>query len=89
MNGRLWVCVMAGVLVAHLALIVIIANVRNLGRPAPKPAGPAFMSSTLTFVDQQGRKIRERSEYTVSTELVNEAALKKLAPAPVGSTDGR
>jgi hypothetical protein len=84
MNSRLWLCVMTGVLVAHVALLVIIANVRNLGKPAPRPSEPNFMTSTLTVVDATGRKVRERSEYTVSTQLADEATLKKLPP-PAGA----
>jgi hypothetical protein len=71
---------MSGVLVAHVALLVIIANVRNLGKPNPRPVEPTFVTSTLTVVDEKGRKLRERSEYTVSTRLADEATLKKLPP---------
>lgn len=88
MNGRLWLCVMSGVLVAHLALLVIIANVRNLGKPAPRRSEPNFMTSTLTVVDENGRRLRERSEYTVTTQLADEATLKKLPP-PAGTASAQ
>ena len=84
MNAKLWACVLAGVLVAHLAVIVIMDNVRALRKPQPhaKPAEPTFFTSTTTFTDAEGRKVKEFSEYTVSTELAGEATLKKLPPAP-------
>jgi hypothetical protein len=85
MNGRLWFCVLCGVAVAHVAVLVIIANVRNLQHPPAKPAEPTFMTSTITVVDEQGRKLRERSEYTVSTRLADDATLKKLPPPPAAT----
>jgi len=88
MNAKLWACVVAGVLVVHVALLVIIDNVRKLRNPhaEPKPAEPTFFTSTTTVVDAQGRKVRESSEFTVTTQLADEATLKKLPPAPKGDT---
>ena len=87
MNAKLWVCVIVGVLVAHLALLVVIHNVRNLREPKPevKVAEPNFFTSTTTTVDPKGRKMKEVSEFTVSTEMANEATLKNLPPPPSAS----
>ena len=84
MNAKLWACVITGVLVAHLALIVIIDNVRTLRKPHPQTTAPEpnFFTTTTTFTDAEGRKVKEFSEYTVSTELADEATLKKLTPPP-------
>ena len=84
MNARLWACVIVGVLVAHLALLVIIDNVRTLRKPKAevKVVEPNFFTSTTTFVDPEGRKMKEVSEFTVSTEMAGEATLKKLPPPP-------
>lgn len=85
MNARLWGCVIVGVLVAHLALLVVIDNVRNLRKPKAevKVAEPNFFTATTTLTDPEGRKMEERSEFTVSTEMADEATLKKLPPPPV------
>lgn len=89
MNAKLWACVIVGVLVAHLALLVIIDNVRTLRKPQPqaKIIEPNFFTSTTTVVDPQGKKVKEFSEFTVSTELADEATLKKLPPpsGPAGN----
>ena len=87
MNAKLWVCVFVGVLVAHLAVLFIIVNVRTLRnqQPQTKIVEPTFFTSTTTFTDAQGQKVKEFSEYTVSTELAGEAALKKLPPPPSGA----
>ena len=84
MNAKLWACVIVGVLVAHLALLVVIDNVRNLRKPKAevKVVEPNFFTTTTTLVDTDGRKMKESSEFTVSTEMADEATLKKLPPPP-------
>ena len=84
MNAKLWACVIAGVLVAHLALLVIIDNVRALRNPQPraKVVEPNFFTSTITFHDAEGRKVKEISEFTVSTEFADDAMLNRLPPPP-------
>jgi hypothetical protein len=81
-NAKLWVCVLAGVLIAHLALLFIIDHLRTMGQPLPRVIEPTFTTSTITYVDTEGRKVQVVREYTVSTELADEATLAKLPPAP-------
>ena len=85
MNGRLWACVLTGVLVAHLALIYIIHHIRASDRPLPRRTEPNFESRTVTFVDAQGRKVKESSEFTVTTKLADEAMVRQ-PPAPDAAT---
>ena len=82
MNGKLWACVITGVLVAHLALLVIISNVRSFRNPRPqvKVVEPNFFTNTTTFTDPLGRTVNEVSEFTVTTEFASEATLEKLPP---------
>ncbi len=82
MNGKLWACVIAGVLLAHFAVLHIIDQWRQLGKPLPPPNDPTFTTSTITYVDEHGRPVKVIREYTVSTELADEATLKKLPPPP-------
>ena len=87
MNARLWACVIVGVLVAHLALLVVIDNVRNLRKPKAevKVVEPNFFTTTTTLTDPEGRKMKEISEFTVSTEMADDATLKALPPPPTGN----
>jgi hypothetical protein len=82
MNARLWACVIAGVLLAHFAVIHIIDQWRMLGKPLPKPNDPTFTTSTITYVDSEGRRVKVVREYTVSTRFADEATLRTMPPAP-------
>ena len=81
MNAKLWVCVIVGVLVAHLSVLFIVDNIRTAKKPPPPPAEPGFTTVTTTFTNQRGEKVRESHEFTVQTELATPALLGKL-PAP-------
>ena len=81
MNARLWVCVIVGVLVAHLCVLFIVDNIRTAKKPPPKPVEPSFTTSTVTFTNPQGEKVKVLHEFTVQTELAPADVLKKL-PAP-------
>ena len=82
MNSKLWVCIIAGLLLAHFAVLHIIDQWRQLGKPLAPPNDPTFTTSTITYVDEAGRKVKVIREYTVSTELADEATLAKLPPPP-------
>ena len=82
MNAKLWVCVLAGVLIAHLSILFIVDHWRNRGRPLPKPIEPTFSTSTTTYIDGDGRKMNIVHEYTVRTELADEQTLKELPLPP-------
>ena len=81
MNGRLWACVLTGVIVAHLALLYIIGHIRAINRPAPTKIEPNFESRTVTVVNREGRMVSEVSEFTVITKLANGTTQAK-PPAP-------
>ncbi len=82
MNAKLWVCVIVGVLVAHLSVLFIWDHFRSLGRPLPKPPEePSFIASTTIFTNERGEKVRETYEFTVRTEMADPKTLEKL-PAP-------
>ncbi len=82
MNAKLWVCVIVGVLVAHLSVLFIWDHLRSMGRPLPKPPEePSFITSTTTFTNGRGERVREVHEFTVRTEMADPKTLEKL-PAP-------
>lgn len=87
MNAKLWVCVIAGVLTAHLAVLFIVDHLRTMGRPLPKPIEPTFSTSTTTYIDGDGRKLKVVREFTVRTELADEKTLREL-PAPPSTAAG-
>lgn len=84
MNAKLWACIGAAVLVAHLALIFIIDHWRKLGQPPPPlPPEPTFSTTTYRYVDEAGREVKVERQFKVSTKLADEETLSKLPPAPV------
>lgn len=82
MNAKLWVCVIAGVLIAHLSIIFIVDHWRMRGRPMPRAVEPTFTTSTTTYIDGDGRKTNIIHEFTVSTEIADEKTLKELPLPP-------
>lgn len=89
MNAKLWACVIAGVLIAHLSILFIVDHWRTMGRPLPKPIEPTFTTSTTTYIDGDGRKMNIVHEFTVSTELTDERKLKELtAPSAASAVTG-
>ena len=84
MNAKLWLCVLMGVLVAHLSLIFIVGNIRTAGKPPPRPVEPTFTTSTTTFTNPQGEKLKVIHEFTVQTEFADPIVLEKL-PVPPSS----
>ena len=81
MNAKLWVCVIMGVLVAHLSVLFIMDYFHNAGKPRPVPVEPNFTGSTTTFTNDRGEKVKVVHEFTVNTELAGKSVLEKL-PAP-------
>ena len=84
MNAKLWVCVIVGVLVAHLCVIVIVDNVRTPRKPQPKQIEPNFSTSTTTIRAPDGQELKVVHEFTVETEFAGKSVLEKL-PAPPSS----
>lgn len=82
MNAKLWICVIAGVLVAHLAALFVVDHLKNFGRPLPKPVEPNFTSSTTTYIAPDGTKVGVMQEFTVTTEMASEETLSKLPRPP-------
>ena len=82
MNAKLWVCVIFGVLIAHISVLFIVDHIRALGKPEPKPLEPNFTTSTTTYVNERGEKVKTVREFTVQTELVPRSVMEKLPPPP-------
>jgi hypothetical protein len=72
-----------GVLVVHLSVLVILANVRSARTPPPKPLEPTFTTATTTFTDAHGEKVKVVSEFTVQTTFATPDELEKLPAPPV------
>jgi hypothetical protein len=85
-NAKLWACVIMGVLVAHLCVLFIVDNIRNAKRPPRKPPVPTFETSTTTFMNPQGEKVKIVNEFTVQTELAPPEVLQKLPAPPKADT---
>ena len=83
MNAKLWVSVIVGVLVAHLAVLIIWDNIRTSGKPTPKPLEPNFETRTTTFTSAEGKTLKVEHEFTVETQFAPPGVLEKL-PAPPG-----
>ena len=82
MNAKLWVCVLAGVLVVHLCVIMIVDTVRTSRTPPPKRIEPNFSTSTTTVRAPDGTEIKVVNEFTVETEFATPEVLAKLPAAP-------
>ena len=83
MNAKLWVCVIAGVLVVHLCVIMILDTVRTSRTPPPpRPIEPNFSTSTTTVRAPDGTEIKVVNEFTVETEFATPEVLAKLPAAP-------
>ena len=82
MNKKLWVCVIMGVLVAHLCVLVIVGNIRKPHSPQPKPIEPNFSASTTTFTAPDGKVLEQQHEFTVETQFATPEVLAKLPPPP-------
>ena len=84
MNAKLWLCVIMGVLVAHLSVLFIIDHFRHPQMPPPIPVEPNFTGTTTTFTNDRGEKLKVVHEFTVDTGLAAPEVLEKL-PAPPAS----
>ncbi len=82
MNAKLWVCVIIGVLVAHLSVLFIIDHFRDAKRPRPVVVEPNFTGSTTTYTNDRGEKVKVVHEFTVNTELADKTVLEKLSAPP-------
>ncbi len=71
-----------GVLVAHLAVLIIWDNYRSMGKPRPKLLEPTFFTATTTFTNARGEAVKVLTEFTVQTELAKPELLEQLPPAP-------
>ena len=83
MNAKLWACVIAGVLVAHLCVLVIVSNIRLSRTPRPKPVEPNFSASTTTYTAPDGKILKMEHAFTVETEFAKPELLEKLPPPPL------
>ena len=83
MNAKLWVCVIMGVLVAHLSVLVIVDTVRSSRNPQPKQVEPNFSTSTMTVRAPDGKELKVVHEFTVETEFAPPEMLRKLPAPPV------
>lgn len=83
MNAKLWLCVLAGVLVMHISVLIIWDNIRAVQAPRPKPIEPTFTTATTTYTNERGEKVKELQEFTVRTEFAEPGVLEKLPPPPV------
>ncbi len=69
MNAKLIGCILMGVLVAHVAVIMMVVRYRAMLRPPPPPTPvPLRMAEEIVVDPRTGEKIINR-EYTVSTRL--------------------
>lgn len=82
MKAGLWLCIIAAVGVAHLALIFIVDHWRKIGKPYVPPPEPTFTTGTFHYVDEKGTEVKRVKEFTVSTQFADEAA---KAPAPMAT----
>ncbi len=83
MNTKLWVCVIMGVLVAHLCVLVIVDNIRRPhAQQAAKMAEPNFTVNTTTVSAPDGKVLKMEHEFTVETQFVTPDVLAKLPPPP-------
>ena len=82
MNKKLWVCVIMGVLVAHLCVLVIVGNIRKPQKPAPKLVEPNFTVSTTIVSAPDGKVLKMEHEFTVETQFATPDVLVKLPPPP-------
>ena len=83
MNAKLWVCVIMGVLVAHICVLVIVDNVRKPHPPPPaKVDEPNFTASTTTVSAPDGKVLKMEHEFTVETRFAEPEVLAKLPPPP-------
>jgi len=81
-NAKLWLCVLMGVLVAHIAVIFIVGNIRTSGKPPPKSPEPNFETRTRIFTNTEGKTMKIVHEFTVETELAPPSVLEKLPRPP-------
>lgn len=86
MNTKLFLCILAMVGVAHLALFQIIDHVRKWGapRPAPPPE-PSFTTTTYRYRDQRGQDVKVVQEFKISTQFADPELLKTLPPPPTAA----
>lgn len=82
MNTKLWVCVIVGVLVAHLCVLVIVDNIRKPQKQAPQLVEPNFSVSTTTVSAPDGKVLKMEHEFTVETQFAKPEVLAKLPPPP-------
>jgi hypothetical protein len=81
MKIGLWICVLAGVGVAHLALLFIVDHWRNSGPYVPPPE-PNFRTATYHYVNEGGAEVKLVKEFTVSTQFADTPAPKQEQPKP-------
>jgi hypothetical protein len=81
-NTKLWVCVIVGVLVAHLCVLVIVDKIRKPQKPAPQLVEPNFSVSTATVSAPDGKVLKMEHEFTVETQFAKPEVLAKLPPPP-------
>jgi hypothetical protein len=82
MKFGLWLCIIACVGVAHVALLFIFDHWRKMGTPYVPPPEPTFKTATYHYVDDAGKEVKRVKEFEVSTTFASPEEQKKL-PAPL------
>ena len=82
MKFGLWLCIIAAVGVAHLALIFIVDHWRKVGQPYVPPPEPTFTKATYRYVNEQGTEMKRVKEFTVSTKFAEPDTAKAPEPKP-------
>ena len=89
MNAKLLGCIIAGVLVAHVSLLIILDQFRAMRAPKPKPVEPTFSATTTTFRDLDGKELAVVREFTVQTRMADKGVLKNLPKPPTAETSSK
>ncbi len=81
MKLGIWLCIVACVGVAHIALLFIVDHWRTMGQPYVPPPEPNFRTATLRYVDESGTEVKRVKEFTVSTKFAEPETAKSALPA--------
>ena len=88
MNFRLLCCIAMGVFVAHIGVVMLIAQLRPKPHVAPPPK-PNFTTVSTVFVDPRTGEKTTFREITVSTKFAPEPSTPPPAPPQIENTATR
>lgn len=84
MNWKLWICVLIGVAVAHVAGALMIYQYHQMRHPHVPPPQPNFQGRTITYVDAKtGEKLEVVREFKVSTKFKDEPTPEPVPAKPI------